>query len=183
MNFSEYSSEDYFRPHKLSSLHRRVFPLNMFNSSSSSNNQALITLPALISNPTTPTKTLKINKKYFNPIQPCEKQQKFPGFPSLDYKRIKNEKNSSKKSRKTSKNFEISCGKSKSLDKKHIFRSIEKKKKKKKNLSEILEEIKPVRRVRRISSSQIHHPALNMGEILEKIKELVLDPLKDEINN
>lgn len=194
MNHSYNSSYEFIEQNKLSYLHRRVYPLNLAPLSTSTTNKSFIKLPCLSTSAAqTPTKSFKINRKLIHPVQSEVIEKKEQKIPKLNYKNIKtlgNSKNNSKKYQNLSHNFDYFPKKrnktlnlSKDLGKNKIFSCYEKNRKKKKNLSDFIDEVKSVKKVKRISSSEINYPALSMGQIIDRIKLLVLDPLKAEVND
>ena len=50
-----------------------------------------------------------------------------------------------------------------------------------KNIIEFFEEPKQPLKLRRITSSKIMFPSMNIGQVMIRVKDLVLDPLKKEI--
>ena len=194
MNHSYNSSYDSIEQNKLSYLHRRVYPLNLAPLSTSTTNKSFIRLPCLSTSAAqTPTKSFKINRKLIQPVQSEVLEKKEQKVPKLNYKNIKtlgNRKNTSNGYQNLSQNFDYFPEKRKKalnickiFGKNKIFPCYEKNHKKKKHLSDYKDEIKTVKKVKRISSSEITYPALSLGQIIDRIKLLVLDPLKDEVDD
>ncbi|OMJ80431.1 hypothetical protein SteCoe_19336 [Stentor coeruleus] len=63
-----------------------------------------------------------------------------------------------------------------SKNKKKILKS------RRKSIADIHDEIVPVIKLKRITSSKIKFPATNVGQIMMRIRDLVIDPLKQELD-
>lgn len=189
--YGNISSREYLQAYKLSQVHRRVFPLSLFPASSSESPHSLLNIPSFENSQKL---YIKLHKKTLRPLKSYKKpknEKKLPELKFTNIKKFKDNKGFIRKSRNLSKDFHGKLNfhegfkkNMQSFDGKSslcVPNNIQNRKKK--SVAEILEEIKTAPRVRRISSSKITHPSTNFAEILDKIKDLVLDPLQRELGD
>jgi len=172
--------------------------LSLFTGRSSESPQSLLKIPSFEYSRKFSQKTQE--KKVKNSLKPLKTQKKTPNdqkLPELSYKNIRKLRDSKtfgRKLRDISKDF----GKPTRLNERvrqnirsfdsnqhllSVLNNDHNPKKKKKSVCEILEEMKLLPKVRRISSSKITYPSANYGQILDRIKDLVIDPLKLELGD
>lgn len=189
--YGDISSREYLQAYKLSHAHRRVFPLSLFPGSSSESPHSLLKIPSFEGSQKI---YKKLQKKTLKPLKSDKKPKTDKKLPELKFTNLKkygDDKGFIRRSRDLSKdfceNFKIREGRKRNM-KSFDGRSLlgvpnYSQGRKKKSIAEMLEEIKLVPNVRRISSSKITHPSANFAEILDKIKDLVLDPLRQELGD
>lgn len=195
INYGNISSKDYLQAFKLSNIHRRVYPLSLFSGRSSESPQSLLKIQSFEYSRKFSEKTQeKKVKTKLRPLRSCKKTGNEQKLPELNYKsirKLRDNKGFARKFRNISKDFgrdfkgyERVKRQFESLDGKNMLGVLSNGEKcKKKSVCEMLEEMKTEPKVRRISSSKITYPSANYGQILDKIKDLVIDPLKLELGD
>lgn len=175
---------------KLSRMHRRIFPLSLFPTNNINSLQSTFT----------PHKTVhkshfsqkKAKKSQTNPDSVAKPRTQSTIVPRIDYKSVKEavpQLDSSPNryfyqpcSLKISPRSKITVYSTSPLGPQPERKEKKRVKTKGKCISELFfDEPKQPFKLSRITSSKITFPSANIGQIMIKVKDLVLDPLKQEI--
>lgn len=175
---------------KLSRMHRRIFPLSLFPISNLNSPQSSFTPNKTVHNSHFSKKTAK--KRQIKPVSVPKPRTQSTIVPRIDYKSVKEVSLPTEPSPnhyfyqpcslKISPRSKVTIYSTSPLGPQPERKEKKRVKTKGKCISELyFDEPKQPFKLRRITSSKITFPSANIGQVMLRVKDLVLDPLKQEI--
>ena len=186
--FSYY--DDHPEAIKLSKAHRRIFPLSLFPSPGSESPRSSFT----------PIRTENLShfshkkpiKRHLIPVPVTKLRTQSTIVPRIDYKSIKDSCAQTDLSQnryfyqpcsiKISPRSRVTIYSTSPFGTEPVKKEKKRVKTKGKCTVEIFDEPKQPLKLKRITSSKITFPSINIGQVMLRVKDLVLDPLKLEIS-